>query len=134
MVPNVTGLGYLQQKYFGKDDIKNLLKEDNIKPKNFISCLKKKGWRLTKDAYIDCPPWPDIGMCKEDFLKKFGLRSKKSSKKINPLTIITYYNKSELQMKKDMKKYDIFERFAPKLFKKFWAHHHYYLFMKTEEN
>ena len=133
MVPNRSGLGYLHQKYTGANDLKNKLHEGHIEPENFIKPLENLGWRLMCDSLIDCPLWPDIGMSKEDFLQKLGLSflSKKSKATKAPLSILNYYNGSEPDMKARMLQLDLFEKHAPVLFKKIWAHHHYYLFSKV---
>jgi len=132
MVPNRTGLGYLHQKYTGSNDLKNKLNEEHIKPENFVKPLEKLGWKLMHDSLIDCPLWPDIGMSKEDFLKKLGLSFlvKKDAVAKPPLTILDYYTGKAPDMKDRLLKLDLFERHAPILFKKIWAHHHYYLFLK----
>lgn len=139
MVPNRTGLGYLHQKYTGKNDLKDYLNEDFIKPENFIPCLKALGWKLMHDSHIDCPLWPDIGMSKEDFCEKLKisgllnlLETKQTQEVKEPLSILDYYNGKRPSMKEEMLKYNSFEKFAPVLFKKVWAHHHYYLFLKTK--
>jgi SAM-dependent methyltransferase len=157
MVPNRTGLGYLHQKHTGADDLKTLLKEDYIKPCRFVRPLEKMGWKLMFNALIDCPLWPDIGMSKEDFAKKMGIEigvtkgscvrrgaachTQKSYVHTDsdvasrvptkpPLSILDYYNGKDTNMKERMLKLNHFEKHAPTIFKKIWAHHHYYLFMK----
>jgi len=137
MVPNQTGIGYLQQKYTGKDDLKKYLNEDCIKIPNIKNIMNQMGWKLLSHELIDCPLWPDIGMSKEDFLKKFHLDFliKKPKVRINnnPLTILDYYSGAKPEMINDMKKYEFFERNAPNTFKKIWSHHQYLLFVKNEK-
>jgi len=134
IVPNRTGIGYLHQSQKGKNDFKNLLIEKNIVPDTFISILKNLNWKLIKSDYIDCPLWPDIGMEKEDFLKTFITRKKKITnrkrKNKKPLSIIDYYTGKSPNMKTKMLKLDFFEKFAPNVFKKIWAHHKYFLSVK----
>ena len=72
-VPNRSGLGYIIQKYSSGADLRKLLREEFIIPHNIVKALNALGWQLIEKNYIDCPPWPDIGMPREDFLKKFGL-------------------------------------------------------------
>ncbi|MCK9328702.1 MAG: class I SAM-dependent methyltransferase [Candidatus Cloacimonetes bacterium] len=132
MVPNRTGLGYLHQKYTGKKDLSKYLIENNIKSSVFIPILKKYGWNLIEDNYLDCPLWPDIGMSKEDFFSKLFLRKKpvpKYKKTKDGISIIDYYIGAKPEMKLSLNKYKLFENFAPGIFKKIWAHHHYYLFV-----
>jgi hypothetical protein len=68
-VPNRSGIGYISQKILGYKELKKYLKEENILPKNIKKEMKNNGWLLIDSNYIDCPPWPDIGMPKEKFLK-----------------------------------------------------------------
>lgn len=141
MVPNRTGLGYLHQKYTGKNDLKMLLNEDFIKPNVFIPIMMENGWNLLSDNYLDCPLWPDIGMSKEDFLKKFTGKIpfietvitpllSKEDKSHNPVTILDYYSDTDIKMEEVMRKYRFFEDYAPAIFKAVWAHHHYYIFTR----
>ena len=130
IVPNRSGLGYLHQKYTGHDDLKKILNEENIKPKNFIPILESNGWKLMHDALIDCPLWPDIGMSKEELLNLYFSPFIKTIKKNkNPITILDYYSDKDKNIKDKVMKFDYFERYAPEIFKRIWAHHHYYLFL-----
>jgi len=139
MVPNTTGLGYLHQKYTGSDDLKTLLNQEYIQPSNFINPLQKRGWKLMFDSLIDCPLWPDIGMSKEDFIKKIRIGRlpnvkcrMKNVKCKKGLSILDYYSEKDLNMRDRLLKLNHFERHAPSLFKKIWAHHHYYLFLNVK--
>ena len=132
-VPNRTGLGYLFQKMQGKKELKTQLKEENIIPKNFIRELKKLGWMLIDNKFIDCPPWPDIGMPKEKFLKIFGLHNLLKKKKHNPISIMNYYSGENPQFPEEMMKHYWFEKKAPSFIKHFWAHHKYFLFIPSTE-
>ncbi|MDD3051658.1 MAG: methyltransferase domain-containing protein [Candidatus Cloacimonetes bacterium] len=133
-VPNRFGVGYLSQKYTGKDDLKKYLKEENILPRNFIIIMKRLKWQLVENNFIDCPPWPDIGMPKKKFLQKFGLGYliKESADPVNPLSILDYYSEEDLEFEDKMMKYSLFEKYAPNFFKRFWAHHQFFIFQKTE--
>jgi hypothetical protein len=135
MVPNQTGIGYLQQKYFGQDDLKKYLNEDYIKVHHIKSEMKKLKWKLLSHELLDCPLWPDIGMSKEDFLKKLKLSfllPKKPSAHIKkePVSILDYYSGKRPDMPKDFEKFEFFEKNAPHTFKKIWAHHQYLLFVR----
>lgn len=133
-VPNRSGLGYLSQKYFGKEDLNNYLTEDYIIPKNFKNILNSYGWKQVYWDYFDCPPWPDIGMPKEDFLRKFGLSCliKKSNVKTDsqPLSVLDYWNNIDPNFANKMMKYYWLEKYSPKMFKAFWAHHKFFVFRK----
>jgi len=132
-VPNQTGIGYLSQKWQGKKELERLLNAKNIRDDVFVPIMQKQGWRLLMDELIDCPPWPDIGMAKEDFLGKFG-----ASKLVKPrvkdsestLSILNYYHGNDESFPERMRRYNWLESYAPTMLKRIWAHHHYYLFVK----
>ncbi|HPY96929.1 MAG TPA: methyltransferase domain-containing protein, partial [Candidatus Cloacimonadota bacterium] len=135
MVPNQTGLGYVQQRYFGQEDLEKYLIESHIRPKTIKAEMEKLNWKLLHHELLDCPLWPDIGMSKEDFLKKLGLGAfsfKKDDNKIEkrPITILDYYSGRNLDMPRQFEKYELFEQHAPESFKRFWAHHQYLLFIR----
>ena len=129
-VPNRTGIGYLSQKFLNKEELQTQLKEENIIPENFIPIMKDMHWELIDANYIDCPPWPDIGMPKERFLKIFGLSGLLSSKSQEPITIADYYSGKDRNFDKKMMSYYWFENCVPDFIKYFWAHHKFYLFLK----
>lgn len=128
-VPNRSGVGYISQKILGFKELKRYLKEENILPRNIKREMKKKGWMLIDSNYIDCPPWPDIGMPKEKFLKIFGLSWLIQKKKSIPMTILDYYSGKDPDFPEKMMSHFWFEKKAPKLLKAFWAHHRYFLFI-----
>lgn len=136
-VPNRSGIGYLSQKYLGKEDLKKYLKEENIFPKTFTPIMQDLGWELVKWDYFDCPPWPDIGMAKEDFLKKIGLgflgkKRPTTEEPKTPLTILDYWRDIDLDFNTKMLKYYWLEKYAPACFKAIWAHHKYYIFKRKK--
>lgn len=148
IVPNTFGLGYILQKISSKR--KNLCTEDIdhynpewIKRKVIVRKMIELGWKLKEHNLIDCPPWPDIGMKKEDFLRMLGLGllldndrlfHKKTGKEdvTRKRAIIEYYAENDKEFPDRMMKYYWFERIAPYFIKLFWAHHHYYLLIKEE--
>ncbi len=134
-VPNRSGLGYISQKILGIRELKKHLKEENILPGNIKREMKDNNWMLIESNYIDCPPWPDIGMPKEKFLKIFGLSWLIKKKEHIPMTINDYYNGKDPDFAAKMMSHYWFEKKAPKLLKTFWAHHKYFLFIpkKKEE-
>ncbi len=133
-VPNTNGLGYLSQKYLGKEDLNKYLIEANIKHKNFHKIMTNLGWKQVAWDYFDCPPWPDIGMAKEDFLKKLKLsfltKFLKESESKEDLTILDYWNDKNPNFAKQMLKFYWLEKYAPKVLKFFWAHHKFYVYKK----
>jgi hypothetical protein len=133
-VPNRSGIGYLSQKYFGGEDLDKYLKESNIMPKNFQPIMHSLGWKQVEWDFFDCPPWPDIGMAKEDFLKKiklgFLVKEKKIEETGKPLTILDYWQDKDIEFSAKMMKYYWLEKYAPSLFKTFWAHHKFYVYKR----
>ncbi len=135
MVPNQTGIGYLQQKYFGQDDLKKYLNEEFINVKQIKKEMHNLKWKLLSHEFLDCPLWPDIGMSKEDFLKKMKLSfllpgPDKNIQNKEPVSILDYYSGKKADMPQDFKKYEFFETHAPVSFKRIWAHHQYLLFVR----
>jgi hypothetical protein len=133
-VPNRCGLGYLSQKYLGKEDLNKYLIEDNIKHKNFNVIMKDLGWKQVYWDYFDCPPWPDIGMAKEDFLKKlkldFLIKEKTNSVNNEILTVLDYWTDKKPNFAHDMMKYYWLEKYGPRFLKLFWAHHKFYVYKR----
>jgi hypothetical protein len=129
-VPNRLGFGYLTQKYTSGAEMKNLLREDFIIPQNIVNSLAAFGWKLRERDYIDCPPWPDIGMAKEDFLRKFGLGCliSKFKSEVPFYSIMDFYTGKDRDFNRKMLRYGWFEKRAPKIIKTFWAHHRYLIF------
>jgi len=129
-VPNRLGIGYLTQKYLGREDLKKYLKEENIKPVNIKKILRERNWVLIDEKYIDCPPWPDIGMPKEKFLKIFGLGFLLKNKPKESISILEHYAGKSRDFEERMLHHFWFEKKMPWLVKRFWAHHRYMLFVK----
>jgi len=132
-VPNRNGMGYISQKILGFKELKKYLKEENILPANIKKEMKKNGWIMIDNNFIDCPPWPDIGMPKEKFLKIFGLSLLIKKKEHIPMTIMDYYNGKDADFPKKMMAHFWFEKKAPKIIKTFWAHHKYFLFIPAKQ-
>ncbi|RLC55305.1 MAG: hypothetical protein DRH89_07935 [Candidatus Cloacimonadota bacterium] len=132
-VPNRNGMGYISQKILGYKELKKYLKEENILPRKIKKEMKNNGWMLIDSNYIDCPPWPDIGMPKKNFLKIFGLSWLLKKKEHKPMTIMDYYNGKDPDFPENMISHFWFEKKAPKLLKTFWAHHHYFLFIPEKK-
>ena len=130
-VPNRSGFGYLSQKYLSSVELKSLLQEEYIIPKNIINAMQELGWRLQERNYIDCPPWPDIGMAKEDFLKifKLGFLVSQEQSEVPFYSIMDFYSGKDLEFDRKMKSYMWFEEIAPKCIKFFWAHHKFLIFV-----
>lgn len=129
-VPNRNGFGYLIQKYISSADLKKSLREEFIIHQNIVKSLKPLGWKLIERNYIDCPPWPDIGMAKEDFLKIFGLGflAPKNKSEVPFYSIMEFYTNKDREFAQKMLKYAWLENSAPKFLKYFWAHHQFLIF------
>jgi SAM-dependent methyltransferase len=127
MTPNRSGLGYFSQKLQGAEDLRNLLREEFIDPALYRSIMRELGWEMIASDYIDCPPWPDIGMHKEKFLARFGIRLPEKPRQ--PLTILNWYDGSDPSFPERMARHEWFERCAPSVLKHFWAHHRYHVFV-----
>lgn len=133
-VPNRLGLGYIIQKLSAKQELENYFHEEHIVPGNIKKSMDKLGWRLVEKDFIDCPPWPDIGMPKEKFLERFKIKKlvKQEASSRQPLTILNYYMNIDPDFPQRMMRYYWFEKYSPWLIKRFWAHHRYFLFVKEK--
>jgi SAM-dependent methyltransferase len=130
-VPNPWGIGVFLDKYISVPELRRELKDENVSPGKLIRCMRLLGWNLAESGYIDVPPWPDIGMKKEEFLKRLGLgflATNRKSKTDRPLTIMKYYTGTDPDFLARMARYHWFEKQAPRLVKAVWAHHRYLLF------
>lgn len=136
-VPNRDGLGFKGQLKGYRAEKYPDLHPKHIDRQSITWFMRKEGWELVKHGYIDCPPWPDIGMSKEDFMAaKLGLDLAKASEKSNQsnqkasesFSIIPYYQGEDPDFARKMLHLHSFELLAPKCFKRFWAHHYYLLF------
>ena len=108
--------------------------EKNIFPKNIKEEMKNNGWNLWMEEYIDCPPWPDIGMPKAKFLKMFGITLKESDKSKEPLTILDYYSGKDPEFYDKMLKFNFLEKNMPEIFRQYWSHHKWMFFLPKSEN
>lgn len=96
--------------------------------------MKASQWDLKEKGFLDVPPWPDIAMSKEDLLRKMGLgpdarrlEARITSK--NRICILDYYSSKDRDMKHRMHRYGFLEN-SPQWFKRFWAHHEYFVFIR----
>ena len=92
--------------------------------------MKNLEWRMFESNFIDCPPWPDIGMPKEKFLKIFHLQWLVTKEKHQSFSIMDYYSGKDPYFPQKMMKYYWFEKKAPFPIKYFWAHHRFLMFLK----
>lgn len=132
-VPNRDGIGFkLQMKDYSPEKYPQI-KLSYIDPSSIIYILKKINWNLVDSGYFDCPPWPDIGMTKEELLKKwfphfpFSKIFKEQPDK-EPFSILDYYSGKDPDFAERMHRYQWLEKTAPDSFKRVWAHHYYMIF------
>ncbi len=136
-VPNRDGLGYRMQVKDYDPATYPQLRLANIDPPSITAILKGLGWELAASDYFDCPPWPDIGMTKEDLLRNWFPRSRLLTRpakaKVDAgkrVTILDLYEGRDPGFARRMRRYNWLERFAPRCFKRIWAHHYYLVFTR----
>ncbi len=128
-VPNRDGIGYKMQIKDYSPEAYPELKPQHIMPAAVTTLMRRNGWQLRSQGYIDCPPWPDIGMDKERFLGKLLKREAPQPKPATaPVSILPYYRDEDPTFARRMRRYALVERTAPNAFKKYWAHHYHLLF------
>jgi len=133
-VPNRNGIGYKGQLKGYSATKYPELHPGQIDPASIIWLMRKNKWQLLEESYIDCPPWPDIGMSKEEYLRGlFGAGSAEpkpllSAERSRALSILPYYRGEDPGFAKRMLRFQALELIAPRVFKKVWAHHRYLLF------
>lgn len=128
-VPNRGGLGYKFLASFADDPD---FYREHVNPQVFIPELEKQGFKLVDNGFIDCPPWPDTFMAKEDLAAKVGITLPRTLKPQKPLTIMDWYRGGDPGMQRKIMRYTFVETWAPDWFKGLWAHHRWYLFLKNE--
>jgi len=132
-VPNQSGLGYKWQEANSYIPEGISFHPDFINPATIIDIMAKQDWELVQEDYIDCPPWPDIGMSKEKFIGKLlgtDKNNKLKATKKSPVSIVNYYCGKDDDFPVRMLRYSYLENYAPKMFKKFWSHHRWMLFIR----
>lgn len=131
-VPNQSGLGFKGQLKGYNPQEYPMLKPAFIEPHSIIYLMRKAGRELIKWDFVDCPPWPDIGMRKEEYFQRSLGRERVAVKPdlpVNPLSILPFYKGEDPEFELRMLRLAFLETYAPKIFKECWAHHRYYLFL-----
>lgn len=131
-VPNTNGIGYrLQARDYSPERYPDL-RISHIDPRSIRFMLHKNKWELMESGLFDCPPWPDIGMSKEDFfhLPQKPVKQEQSSPK-KAVSILDYYQGQDPGFPERMRRFSVVEKYAPQLFKRYWAHHYYMVFRKS---
>jgi SAM-dependent methyltransferase len=134
-VPNRDGMGYkLQLKDYSPEKYP-FLKIGNIDPPSIIRILQGLGWELSTSGYFDCPPWPDIGMTKEELLGKWlpacpmgKCLSRPKKQAGEQISILSYYSGRDPGFADRMLHYQWFEKVSPVWVKRMWAHHFHMVF------
>ncbi len=134
-VPNHTGLGYkLQLRDYSPTKYPEL-KLSHIDRPSIIRILKKLGWKLADSGCFDCPPWPDIGMTKEELLTKWlpaalvpKPLARPKEKEGETVSILSYYTGDDPNFETRMRSFQWFEKMLPEALKKYWAHHYRMVF------
>ncbi len=108
---------------------------DKYSASTLVSFMKRKGWKLEEMGYFDTPPWPDIAMKKEELLRKLGLKTLAAQiegKKKHPLCIVNFFSGKERYMEEKIMKFSFLEN-TPRFFRRVWAHHQYFLFIRPSD-
>ena len=108
-VPNKNGLGLWARRAFYIENVAKM-KIDYIDPIRIKSALSQLGWEVRDEGFFDVPPWPDIAMKKEDFLRKMKMgrvASRMESKEFDADSILDFYRGSAPYLEKQVLKYAI---------------------------
>jgi len=143
-IPNQMGWGFRMQMKDADPASLQDIHIENLSQPLICRTMQGLGWKLVETDYIDCPPWPDIGTSKEEFLMRHDWlrailspfvtirKNTEGSGDANgpplSLSILKYYNGSDPSFPDRMLRHSWFERIVPSLVKRFWAHHRYLLF------
>ncbi len=127
-IPNRLSIGYRMQssEYQNGGWVSH-----NMEPEKIQTIMSDLGWKTSESGYLDTPPWPDIGMKKEDLLRKLGFKGLASSfeqRREVHVCILDYYKGLKPNMEKEFLKYSFLEN-LPNWLKRFWAHHRYFVFV-----
>lgn len=128
-VPNRFGIGH-RIRFAERKKTSGKLNMDNIEPEVIRNAMKINNWRLVEEGYFDVPPWPDIAMKKEQLFQKIGLSkfsAKGNDEESREETILDFFRYNKKSIEKNILKYSFLEN-SPLLLKKYWSHHHYFIF------
>lgn len=129
-IPNTSGLSRLVRHGLEKHQRREFIAENNSTVK-IQTIMNRLGWNCMDRGYFDVPPWPDIAMKKEEFLKKLGLgwlSGMLMKRDREGISILDYFSGKRKDMEKEILKYGFLEN-SPIIFKRFWAHHQYLIFV-----
>ena len=131
-VPNRFNVSHMLRSRFKKNFDGIFL--DNLNPNLIKPIMSKFNWHIKTQGFFDIPPWPDIAMTKEDLLQKIGLRrlfqgSKKTAE--DYICILDYFSGKKRELKRQVLRYAFLED-SPKIIRRFWAHHQYFIFTPSK--
>ncbi|MDD4310322.1 MAG: methyltransferase domain-containing protein [Candidatus Cloacimonetes bacterium] len=130
-VPNQNGIGYKMQIKDYTPQKYPQLHPAHLNIHSIKHLMRQNNWKLESEDFIDCPPWFDIGMSKELFLKKLLHSAPDDTDEPTPsnvVSILPYYKDEDPLFREKMLRLAFVEKAAPQIFKKYWAHHYYMLF------
>ncbi len=105
----------------------------NINTDWISSTLTAHNCRLLEAGLFDVPPFPDIAMKKEDFLRRLGmgwLAKRMEAKEAGAMCILDHFTGRSPAMERNVMKFGFLEQ-SPAWFKRLWAHHRFLLFEKN---
>ena len=89
--------------------------------------------RAVETGLFVVPPFPDIAMKKEDFLRRLGLnwlaKQLESDTREKP-SILDFFMHRSPTLEQDVMKFGFLEQ-SPKWFKRRWGHHRFLLFERS---
>lgn len=93
--------------------------------------MAQHDWYVEQSGFLDTPPWPDIAMKKEDFLKKLSLswllRSGSGDQEHGRVSILDYFSGKSPDMEQKLMRYSFLED-GPKFIQRIWSHHRFLVF------
>jgi len=107
-----------------------------IRPRSHRKMVGGANWHCAERGFFDVPPWPDIAMKKEDLMEKIGfkrLAQKMEKKGERHICILDHFSGKNPDMERTILKYAFLEN-SPRIFKRFWAHHQYFIFISNKTN
>lgn len=134
-IPNRLQPGYQLRKCLLDRDFFHRVNKKWANPAQIRSLFKQVGLKPVEEGALDMPPWPDTAMPLSELIGKLGLGGNKSRSTLDKhwhWDIISYYRGTNPTLIEKIKRYAFIENLPlPLLIKLLWAHHRYFLFIKT---
>ena len=99
-VPNRNGIGYKMQIKDYTPEKYPFLHPEYLDLATIRYLMKQNKWQLEDENYIDCPPWPDIGMKKELFLNRLLKKQEIQERRPNRLQFFPIIRKKTVNLRK----------------------------------